>query len=59
VLDFLAGEITEAEAKELTKSSTRRYVRRQDSWFNRDTRINWLSATDQDLFNQVQVHLHP
>ncbi|MEI7443144.1 MAG: tRNA (adenosine(37)-N6)-dimethylallyltransferase MiaA, partial [Actinomycetes bacterium] len=44
VLDFLSGEITETEAKELTKSSTRRYVRRQDSWFNRDTRINWLAA---------------
>jgi len=54
VLDFLAGEITEAEAKELTISSTRRYVRRQDSWFNRDTRINWLSATDKDLSNQIR-----
>ena len=53
VLDFLAGEITEAEAKELTKSSTRRYVRRQDSWFNRDTHINWLQAAAPDLFDQV------
>jgi len=53
VLDFLAGEITEAEAKEQTVSSTRRYVRRQDSWFNRDTRINWLQADAPELFNQV------
>ena len=59
VLDFLSGEITETEAKELTKSSTRRYVRRQDSWFNRDTRINWLAATDHDLLNQVQQNLQP
>ena len=53
VLDFLAGEITEAEAKEQTNSSTRRYVRRQDSWFNRDTRINWLQADAPELFDQV------
>ena len=53
VLDFLSGEITETEAKELTKSSTRRYVRRQDSWFNRDTRINWLAADSPDLFAGV------
>ena len=53
VLDFLSGEITETEAKELTKSSTRRYVRRQDSWFNRDTRINWLAVDSPDLFAGV------
>jgi len=53
VLDFLAGKTTEAEAKDLTVSSTRRYVRRQDSWFNRDTRINWLQADAPELFNQV------
>jgi len=53
VLDFLAGEITEAEAKEQTVSSTRRYVRRQDSWFNRDTRINWHPVNEPDLLAQV------
>jgi len=53
VLDFLADEITEAEAKEQTMSSTRRYVRRQDSWFNRDTRINWIQADEPDLFTRV------
>lgn len=53
VLDFLAGEITESEAKERTVSSTRRYVRRQDSWFNRDTRISWVPVAGNDLFNQV------
>ncbi|NBO35877.1 MAG: tRNA (adenosine(37)-N6)-dimethylallyltransferase MiaA, partial [Actinobacteria bacterium] len=54
VLDFLAGEITEAEAKERTISSTRRYVRRQESWFNRDSRINWVSAISQNMLNQIQ-----
>ena len=53
VLDFLAGEITESEAKERTVSSTRRYVRRQDSWFNRDPRINWVRVDSPEIFAQV------
>ena len=53
VLDFLAGEISEAEAKDRTVSSTRRYVRRQESWFNRDSRIHWLSADSASLVTQA------
>jgi tRNA dimethylallyltransferase len=42
VLDFLAGEIGEDEARELTITATRRFARRQDSWFRKDPRIVWL-----------------
>ncbi|MHA2789167.1 tRNA (adenosine(37)-N6)-dimethylallyltransferase MiaA [Corynebacterium sp. S7] len=49
VLDYLAGEITEAEAVEATIVGTRRYVRRQRSWFNRDHRITWLPADESNL----------
>ncbi|NBV90021.1 MAG: tRNA (adenosine(37)-N6)-dimethylallyltransferase MiaA [Actinobacteria bacterium] len=59
VLDFMAGEITEAEAKERTISSTRRYVRRQESWFNRDSRIQWLEADSDVLFSQVKALVQP
>lgn len=44
VLAALAGEYSMAEALERTITATRRYVRRQRSWFNRDTRIHWLDA---------------
>ena len=47
VLDYLAGGCTFAEAIESTITGTRRYVRRQRSWFNRDKRIAWVDA-DQD-----------
>jgi tRNA dimethylallyltransferase len=33
-----------AEARTLTFTGTRRYVRRQRSWFRRDHRIGWLDA---------------
>ena len=33
------------EAIEDTARATRQYARRQETWFSRDLRINWLSAT--------------
>jgi tRNA dimethylallyltransferase len=48
VLAFLDGEITEAEAKEQTVSGTRRFARRQDSWFRKDERITWVGYDDPD-----------
>jgi tRNA dimethylallyltransferase len=45
VLRFLAGECTEAEAHDETVRATRRFVRRQRSWFRRDPRVRWLDAT--------------
>ena len=44
VLSFLAGDCTEAEARAETVRATRRFVRRQESWFNRDPRIEWQDA---------------
>ncbi len=44
VLNALSGEITMDEAREQTVFATRRYARRQDSWFNRDAKIRWFDA---------------
>ena len=44
VLQAQRGELTWEEAVERTITGTRRYVRRQRSWFNRDKRIHWLDA---------------
>jgi tRNA dimethylallyltransferase len=49
VLRFLAGDCTEAEAHAETVRATRRFVRRQRSWFRRDPRIVWFDAGDPDL----------
>jgi tRNA dimethylallyltransferase len=46
VLAFLDGEITEAEAKQLTVNRTRRFARRQDGWFRKDERIVWVAYDD-------------
>jgi tRNA dimethylallyltransferase len=44
VLRFLAGEWTEETARAETIKATRRFARRQESWFRRDPRISWLDA---------------
>ncbi|MBC2876800.1 MULTISPECIES: tRNA (adenosine(37)-N6)-dimethylallyltransferase MiaA [Streptomyces] len=44
VLAFLAGECTEEEARAETVRATKRFARRQDSWFRRDSRVHWLSG---------------
>jgi tRNA dimethylallyltransferase len=49
ILRFLAGECDEEKAKADTIQATRRFVRRQRSWFRRDPRIGWLDAAREDL----------
>ena len=44
VLRFLAGDWSEHDAAEQTIQATRRFVRRQESWFRRDPRVMWLTA---------------
>jgi tRNA dimethylallyltransferase len=48
VLAFLDGELTEDEAFERTVTGTRRFARRQDSWFRKDPRITWVTWDDPD-----------
>ncbi len=44
MLRHLAGEWTLEQAREETIRATRRFARRQESWFRRDPRITWLDA---------------
>ncbi|MEV4655703.1 tRNA (adenosine(37)-N6)-dimethylallyltransferase MiaA [Micromonospora sp. NPDC049301] len=49
VLRLLTGELTEAQARDETVRATRRFVRRQRSWFRRDPRIHWLDSASPGL----------
>jgi tRNA dimethylallyltransferase len=46
VLDALDTGAAMAQAQERTFIGTRRYVRRQRSWFRRDHRISWLDGSE-------------
>jgi tRNA dimethylallyltransferase len=45
VMKYRAGLITEAQAMEETKRATRQYARRQETWFSRDARIQWITPS--------------
>jgi tRNA dimethylallyltransferase len=49
VLELLDGEVDEPEARRRTVVATRRFARRQRSWFRRDPRIRWLDPADDPL----------
>ncbi len=53
VLRFLAGECTEDEARAETMRATRRFARRQDSWFRKDPRITWIPYDAPDLIDRA------
>ncbi len=54
---YLRGECSLDEAVESLKRETRRYAKRQITWFSRDERINWLDADDSDLQNLTEKFL--
>ena len=58
-LAALDGEHDLATAEELTFIGTRRYVRRQRSWFRRDHRIHWLDAAAPALIDAALAALDP
>lgn len=49
IIALRAGEISELAAIEDTKRATRQYVRRQETWFSRDARIQWISPSQPRL----------
>ena len=53
VLAQLDSELTPEEARERTVGTTRRFVRRQRSWFRRDPAITWFDAARPDLLDAV------
>jgi len=53
VLAQLDGGLSADEARERTVSTTRRFVRRQRSWFRRDPTTTWFDAARPDLVDAV------
>ena len=52
-IDQLRGVLTQTEAIEATAAATRRFARRQESWFRPDPRIIWLPAEAPDLLGRA------
>jgi tRNA dimethylallyltransferase len=46
VAAYLGGETSRETAIETTTTATRRFSRRQDSWFRKDPRVVWVGWDD-------------
>ena len=55
-LDAGGGAALLREARDRTLAGTRRYVRRQRSWFRRDHRIRWLDGSGPGLLDAALAH---
>lgn len=53
LVPYLNGECSLDDAVEILKRETRRYAKRQLTWFRRDNRINWIYADEEDFLNKA------
>jgi tRNA dimethylallyltransferase len=53
IFSFLAGEISESQMVSDIKKNSRRYAKRQLTWFNKDTRIHWIDI--ERYQNNLQI----
>jgi tRNA dimethylallyltransferase len=54
------GLMSNDEAKEETARATRQYARRQETWFSRDARIQWLApATTAERLERILITIKP
>ncbi|MBM7854141.1 tRNA dimethylallyltransferase [Desulfohalotomaculum tongense] len=53
IASYLAGEISLDRAAELIKRDTRRFAKRQFTWFKRDPRIYWIDMHNYDSISKV------
>jgi len=49
---FLKGDLSQEESKELMKKNTRNFAKRQNTWFKKDKRIQWI---DMDQLSVEQA----
>lgn len=53
VAAYLRGELDLDQAQERTVVATRRFARRQDSWFRKDPRVVWIRYDDPALVDRA------
>lgn len=57
IFEYLDDKISYDEMIELIKRNSRRYAKRQLTWFRKDERIKWLTITKNTDFSQVALEI--
>lgn len=55
IIDYFEGNMSLEDTVNLIKQSSRRYAKRQLTWFRRDKRIHWLDANEDFLAEGIQL----
>ncbi|MBD2681800.1 MULTISPECIES: tRNA (adenosine(37)-N6)-dimethylallyltransferase MiaA [Nostoc] len=58
IKQYLAGDISLNESKELTVLHTRQFAKRQRTWFKAYPQIEWFDADASDLLEKVWQRIH-
>ncbi len=53
IIEYLEGKITLERAIELIKRNTRRYAKRQLTWFRKDKRVKWFQVDSKKDFSKI------
>jgi len=53
LFEYLRGEKSFEASVEMLKQATRRYAKRQLTWFRRDERINWIMLDNFDSYENI------
>lgn len=51
--DFIDGKLTKEEMIKLIKQNTRRFAKRQLTWFRADKRIRWIHVNEETDWNEI------
>lgn len=57
IIGYLQGQYSLVEAIELLKRNTRRFAKRQLTWFRRDPRIKWLSVENYRSSSEIAYEI--
>ena len=61
IIEYFEGKVSMERAVELIKRNTRRYAKRQLTWFRKDERVKWfdvnsvkdLENSSSDIWNKI------
>ena len=58
ILDFFEGRLNWDDTLKTLKQDTRRYAKRQLTWFNSDSQVKWIDADHLDeILDNVKAFL--
>lgn len=60
IIDYINGDVSLEESIELLKRNSRRYAKRQLTWFRKEEKVNWIDVEDykiEDIYNNIEKNL--